>query len=178
MWGTIKRMIYLYAQHGKPPRVRATPAASHVFSSRDASDPLEPSLVPIFRSILGAMLYVSHEKLNGITEVESDKSLVESFTDADWQGGGSAKSTSAGCHFVNGLLLHTSSRTQHVRSLSSTGSEFYGTTSGAIDTIYLKNIAEFLTDKPADSNSLTDNSASRQIANKLGTSCLRPKGPC
>ena len=210
--------------------MRATPAASHVFSSRDASDPLEPSLVPIFRSILGAMLYVSHErcdiqfttkclasylkapiknswqylgrllgylkgtsnygvcmvstnpgvslfeKLNGITEVESDKSLVETFTDADWQGGGSAKSTNAGCHFVNGLLVHTSSRTQHVRSLSSTGSEFYGATSGAIDTIYLKNIIEFLTDKPADANSLTDNSASRQIANKLGTSRLRRKG--
>ena len=83
-------------------------------------------------------------------QVESDcsKCLVETFTDADWQGGGNSKSTSAGCHFVNGLLVHTSSRTQRVISLSSTESEFYATTSGAIDTIYLKIITEFLSEKP------------------------------
>ena len=99
--------------------------------------------------------------------------MIETFTDADWQGGGNAKSTSAGCHFVNGLLVHTSSRTQHVISLSSTESEFYATTSGAIDTVYLKNITEFLTERSTIANILTDNSASRQIACKLGTSRLR-----
>ena len=99
--------------------------------------------------------------------------MIETFTDADWQGGGNAKSTSSGCHFVNGLLVHTSSRTQHVISLSSTESEFYAATSGAIDTIYLKHITEFLTDRPSIANILTDNSASRQIACKLGTSRLR-----
>ena len=193
----IKQAYDLYARHSKPPRVHATPAASHVFSSKDTSDPLESSLIPIFRSILGAMLYISHErcdiqftttclasylkaptknswqylgrllgylkstadygvcmsntnpgvslfeKLNGVVENEDNKCLIETFTDADWQGGGHAKSTSAGCHFVNGLLVHTSSRTQHVISLSSTESEFCATTSGAIDTIYLKNITEF-----------------------------------
>ena len=66
-----------------------------------------------------------------------------------------------------------SSRTQHVLSLSSTESEFYATTSGAIDTIYLKHITEFLTEKPSVANVLTDNSASRQISCKLGTSRLR-----
>ena len=113
------------------------------------------------------------EKLSGITEVDMDKNLVETFTDADWQGGGSAKSTSSGSHFVNGLLVHTSSRTQHVISLSSTESEFYATTSGAIDTIYLKHITEFLTGKSTVAHVLTDNSASRQISCKLGTSRLR-----
>ena len=223
----IKQSYDLYARHSKPPRVHATPAASHVFSSKDLSDPLESSLIPIFRSILGALLYISHErcdiqfttkclasylksptknswqylgrllgylkgtadygvcmnntnigvslfeKLNGSTESESGMCLIESFTDADWQGGGNAKSTSSGCHFVNGLLVHTSSRTQHVISLSSTESEFYATTSGSIDTIYLKHITEFLTEKPAIANVLTDNSASRQISCKLGTSRLR-----
>ena len=220
----IKQAYDLYARHSKPPRVHATPAASHVFSSKDTSDPLESSLIPIFRSILGAMLYISHErcdiqfttkclasylkaptknswqylgrllgylkgtadygvcmsntnpgvslleKLNGVVENEYDKCLIETFTDADWQGGGNAKSTSAACHFVNGLLVHTSSRTQHVISLSSTESEFYATTSGAIDTVYLKNITEFLTERSTIANILTDNSASRQIACKLGTS--------
>lgn len=44
------------------------------------------------------------EKLNGITGVENDQSLVETFTDADWQGGGNAKSTSAGCRLSMGCL--------------------------------------------------------------------------
>ena len=57
--------------------------------------------------------------------------------------------------------------------MSSTESEFYATTSGAIDTIYLKHIIEFLVDKPPIANVLTDNSASRQVACKLGTSRLR-----
>ena len=223
----IKQAYDLYSQHSKPPRVHATPAASHVFSSKDTSEPLEPFLIPIFRSILGAMLYISHErcdvqfttkclasylkaptknswqylgrllgylkgtadygvcmistnpgvslfeKLNGVFENDDNECLIETFTDADWQGGGNAKSTSSGCHFVNGLLVHTSSRTQHVISLSSTESEFYAATSGAIDTIYLKHITEFLTDRPSIANILTDNSASRQIACKLGTSRLR-----
>ena len=220
----INQAYDLYAKHSKPPHVHATPAASHVFSSKDMSGPLESSLIPIFRSILGAMLYISHErcdiqfttkclasylksstknswqylgrllgylngtadygvcmvntnpgvslfeKLNGEVESDCSKCLVETFTDADWQGGGNAKSTSAGCHFVNGLLVHTSSRTQHVISLSSTESEFYATTSGAIDTIYLKHITEFLSENPTTANVLTDNSASRQISCKLGTS--------
>ena len=223
----IKQAYDLFARHSKPPRVHATPAASHVFSSKDTSDPLESSLIAIFRSILGAMLYISHERcdiqfttkclasylkaptknswqylgrllgylkgaadfgvcmistnpgvslfeeLNGVVENEDNKCLIETFTDADWQGGGNAKSTSAGGHFVNGLLVHTSSRTQHVISLSSTESEFYATTSGAIDTIYLKNITEFSTERSTIANILTDNSASRQIACKLGTSRLR-----
>ena len=223
----IKQAYDLYSKHSKPPRVHATPAASHVFSSKDTSEPLDSSLIPVFRSILGAMLYISHErcdvqfttkclasylkaptknswqylgrllgylkgtvdygvcmistnpgvslfeKLNGSVETTNDNCLIESFTDADWQGGGNAKSTSAGCHFVNGLLVHTSSRTQHVISLSSTESEFYASTSGAIDTIYLKHIVEFLSEKPAVATILTDNSASRQIACKLGTSRLR-----
>ena len=58
----IKQSNDLYARHSKPPRVHATPAASHVFSSKELSDPLESSLIPVLRSILGALLYVSHER--------------------------------------------------------------------------------------------------------------------
>ena len=34
------------------------------------------------------------EKLNGSFKSDTGKCLIESFTDADWQGGGNAKSTS------------------------------------------------------------------------------------
>ena len=44
----IKQAYDLYSQHSKPPRVHATPAASHVFSSKDMSEPLESSLIPTF----------------------------------------------------------------------------------------------------------------------------------
>ena len=155
----INQAYDLYAKHSKPPRVQATPAASHVFSSKDTSGPLESSLIPIFRSILGAMLYISHErcdiqftteclasylksptknswqylgrllgylkgtadygvcmvntnpgvslfeKLNGEVESDCNKCLVETFTDADWQGGGNAKSTSAGCYLLMDCLF-------------------------------------------------------------------------
>ena len=101
------------------------------------------------------------------------KSLVETFTDADWQGGRDLKSTSAACHFSNGNLIHASSRSQHVVSLSLTESEFYASTSASIDTIYLKNIVSFLVDGSVEARLHTDNSASRQIAYKLGTSRLR-----
>ena len=113
------------------------------------------------------------KKWNGMTENEGNINLIETFTDADWQGGGNAKSTNSGCHFANRLLVHKSSRTEHVISLCSTESELYATTSGAIDTSYLKNIIEFLTDRPTTANILTGNSASRQIACKLGTLPLR-----
>ena len=101
------------------------------------------------------------------------KSLVETFTDADWQGGRELKCTSAACHFLNGNLIHTSSRSQHVISLSSTESEFYASTSASIDTIYLKDIVSFLVGGSVEAVLHTDNSASRQIACKLGTSRLR-----
>ena len=98
---------------------------------------------------------------------------METFTDADWQGGRELKSTSAACHLLNGTLIHTSSRSQHVISLSSKESEFYASTSASIDSIYLKSIVSFLVDGSVEAVLHTDNSASRQIACKLGTSRLR-----
>ncbi len=115
-------------------------------------------------------------KLNGesdLSGLSKSQTLVETFTDLDWQGGRDLKSTSAACHFVNGNLVHSSSRSQHVISLSSTESEFYASTSASIDTIYLKNILSFLLDPEVDAKLHTDNSANKQIACQLGTSRLR-----
>ena len=74
---------------------------------------------------------------------------------------------------MNGNLIHSSSRTQHVVSLSSTEAEYYAMTSTCIDTIYIKHILEFLLDREVEAHVKVDNSATRQIANKLGTSKLR-----
>ena len=99
--------------------------------------------------------------------------LVESFSDSDWQGGKDLRSTSSAAHYINGNLIHSSSRTQHVVSLSSTEAEYYAMTSCCIDTIYIKHILEFLMSREVEAQVKVDNSATRQIANKLGTSKLR-----
>ena len=115
-------------------------------------------------------------KLNGesdLSGLSKSQTLVETLTDWDWQGGRDLKSTSAACHFVNGNFVHSSPRSQHVISLSSTESEFYASTSASIDTMYLKNILSFLLDSEVDAKLHTDNSANKQIACKLGTSRLR-----
>ena len=75
----------MYAQHDKQPRVHATPAASHVFSSKDTSDPLESSLIPVFRSILGAMLYVSHERSDIQFTTKCLASYLKAPTKNSWQ---------------------------------------------------------------------------------------------
>ncbi len=58
-------------------------------------------------------------------------------------------------------------------SLSWTEAEYYAMTSCSIDTIYIKHILEFLMSCEVEAHVKVDNSATRQIANKLGTSKLR-----
>ena len=225
----IKQAYQQYCKFGITPKAHKTPGASHAFTGHDGTKLVDDSKAAAFRSILGALLYISHERadiqycakglasylksptdqswnalgrllgylnatqhfatvlsktspgtslfqrLNGGVDDGASKmrSLVETFTDADWQGGRESKSTSAACHFLNGNLIHTSSRSQHVISLSSTESEFYASTSASIDTIYLKNIVSFLVGGSVEAVLHSDNSASRQIACKLGTSRLR-----
>ena len=225
----IKQAFQQYCKFGTTPKLHKTPGIAHAFAGHDTTDELDNNKASAFRSILGALLYISHEradiqystkslasylksptthswlqlgrllgylkfteafslflsksspgtslfeKLNGVVEVSDSRAhtLVETFTDSDWQGSRDLKSTSAACHFVNGNLVHSSSRTQHVISLSSTESEFYASTSASIDTIYLKNILSFLLESEVNAKLHTDNSASKQIACKLGTSRLR-----
>ena len=230
------------ANKGKQARLHCTPAMSHAFSGRDDSPLLDEALSGTYRSLVGCILYLSHErsdvqhtvkclasylssptehawtqlgrligylhrtvgygvqmqltqpgmtlfeKLAGVgkqsgkeypcsagagRQTDEYPCLVESFSDSDWQGGKDLRSTSSAAHYVNGNLIHSSSRTQHVVSLSSTEAEYYAMTSTCIDTIYIKHILEFLLDKEVDAQVKVDNSATRQIADKLGTSKLR-----
>ena len=108
--------------------------------------------------------------MNDVNDTSKAQTLVETFIDSDWQGGRDLKSTSAACHFGNGVLVHSSSRSLR---LSSTESGFYASTSASIDTIYLKNMLSWLLDSTVSTKLHTDNSADKQIACKLGTSRLR-----
>ena len=67
------------------------------------------------------------EALNGgCNDLEGDRpNCLETFSDANWSGSGSQRSISAAVHVLNGLIVHSTSRTQKCISLSSTESEWY-----------------------------------------------------
>ena len=226
----VKQCVDMFrkANGGKAARLHCTPAVGHVFSGKDDTALLDESMSGTYRSLVGCILYLSHERsdvqhtikclasyLSSPTQhawtqlgrligylqrtsgygaqmrgtqpgmslfeklAEAGKQnceyscLVESFSDSDWQGGKDLRSTSSAAHYINGNLIHSSSRSQHVVSLSSTEAEYYAMTSTCIDTIYIKHILEFLLDCDVEAQVKVDNSATRQIANKLGTSKLR-----
>ena len=226
----VKQCVEMFkkANGGIPAKMYNTPATSHVFTGRDDSEKLNEEMSGAYRSLVGCILYLSHERSDvqhtvkclasylssptrhawiqlgrligylqrtvgygvqmqctqpGMSLFEklsdSDKPncscpcLVESFSDSDWQGGKDLRSTSSAAHYINGNLIHSSSRTQHVVSFSSTEAEYYAMTSCCIGTIYIKHILEFLMSCEVEAQVKVDNSATRQIANILGTSKLR-----
>lgn len=224
----IKKCFELFCKiNGKAPKHSGVPGQSHGFASEDVSRELDAEKSAVFRSLVGALLYISHEradlqfsvkslasylrcpterawaqlgklvsycksteefcisfqkcnpgtsllgKVNGDESNGTSGCLLETFTDADWQGSAGCKSTSSAYHFLDGNLVYSTSRTQHLVSLSSTESEFYSLTSGCIDTLFLKHILAFMLGYEVTACMLVDNSACKQIAQKLGTSRLR-----
>ena len=114
--------------------------------------------------------------LNGnCSEMDGDKpNCLETFSDADWSGSGNQLSTSSAVHVLNGLVVHSSSRTQKCISLSSTESEWYAASAGTWDGLYLHHIIAFLCDDDVDFLVLhTDNSAMKMLSVKLGAGRLR-----
>ena len=99
--------------------------------------------------------------------------LLESFTDADWSGSKTRRSTSAAVHAINGVIVHTTSRMQKTVSLSSAESELHAIVAGACDGICLRYSLEFLTNQQAQHVCWMDSSATRQIACKRGSGKLR-----
>ena len=75
---------------------------------------------------------------------ESDKLLLESFSDADWD----AKCTSAGVHYIGGNMVYSTSRTQKAISLSSIESEWFAAISTTIDALYIRHTLQFLFGEP------------------------------
>ena len=82
-------------------------------------------------------------------------------------------STSSAVHCLNGIVVYHSSRGQRVVSLSSAEAELHGLVGGA-DGIALRIYLQFLLDEEEIQHvCLIDNSATKQISNKLGTGKLR-----
>ena len=73
---------------------------------------------------------------------EREKNTIEVYTDSDWSGSGEMKSTSSAVHVVNGIIVHSTSRSQTCISLSSTEAEWYSASSGVCDAYYLQHIID------------------------------------
>ena len=110
--------------------------------------------------------------LNGIPN-ERSSNVVEVYSDSDWNGGTGAKSTSSAMHVVNGLIVHSTSRSQKAISLSSTEAEWYAGSAATCDSLFLRNILHFLTGDVQCVVLHVDNSAVRNVAAKLGVGRLR-----
>ena len=105
---------------------------------------------------------------------EREKNTLEVFTDSDWSGSGDMKSTSSAVHVMNGIVIHSTSRSQKCISLSSTEAEWYAASSGVCDAYYLQHIVEFVINGSCNVLILhTDNSAVRMLSLKFGVGRLR-----
>jgi len=105
---------------------------------------------------------------------EREKNTIEVYTDSDWSGSGEMKSTSSAVHVVNGIIVHSTSRSQTCISLSSTEAEWYSASSGVCDAYYLQHIIDFATGTSCNVLVLhTDNSAVRMLSLKFGVGRLR-----
>ena len=112
------------------------------------------------------------ETLNGV-ESERTENVVEVYSDSDWNGGTGFKSTSSAMHVLNGLIVHSTSRSQKAISLSSTEAEWYAGSAATCDSLFLRNILQFLTGDVQCVVLHVDNSAVRNVAAKLGVGRLR-----
>ena len=105
---------------------------------------------------------------------EKQSNLLETFSDSDWSGSADMKSTSSAVHMLNGVVIHSTSRSQKCISLSSTEAEWYAASSSTCDGFYLQHIIEFLTCNDCERLHLyTDNSAVRMLSLKCGVGRLR-----
>eukprot|EP00438_Fugacium_kawagutii_P013012 Skav219672 [mRNA] locus=scaffold3149:113084:120619:+ [translate_table: standard] len=74
----------VYTMHnGKPPRLFDTPVNNQLFE-KDHTEPMTPSLSGVFRSLVGALLYVSHERSDIQFATKNLASYLSSPTKHSW----------------------------------------------------------------------------------------------
>ena len=220
----IKQIYETYSSYNhnkKPARLYTTPCTQQLYA-KDHTEELDPNSASAYRSLVGAILYISHDRADiqfaaktlastlqsptahswamlgrvvgylksteryamemyhtrpgmslfgrlGDGTPETDRVLLESFSDADWD----AKCTSAGVHYIGGNMVYSTSRTQKAISLSSTESEWYAAISTTIDALYIRHILQFLFGEPPQQVLRVDNTAVIAISTKLGTARLK-----
>ena len=102
------------------------------------------------------------------------KAYLEVFSDADWAANKQTRrSISSSCILFGSCLLHSSSRTQKLVSLSSGESETYAASSAACDGVLLQRLLEFCIDKPVCTVHYLDSSAARGILQRQGVGRVR-----
>ena len=100
----------------------------------------------------------------------NEHAIVEVFTDADWASCKDDRRSISACAIVyGGCLLHSSSRTQKIVSLSSTESEMYAAASGACDSELIVGILKWVFDAVL----YLDSAAARGIINRRGVGKVR-----
>ena len=96
------------------------------------------------------------------------------YSDSDWAGHkGSRKSASSCFVKVDGVLLHSSSRTQGIIALSSGEAECYASVSSSCDGIYLSRCLNFCSGLEVKIKLLLDSSSARQILSRSGVGRIR-----
>ena len=104
----------------------------------------------------------------------NEHAIVEKFTDADWAScKDDRRSISACAIFYGGCLLHSSSRTQKIVSLSSAESEMYAAASGACDSVLIVGILKWMFDAFFQIHLYLDSAAARGIINRRGVGKVR-----
>ena len=95
--------------------------------------------------------------------------LLETYTDADWAGT-KANRRSIGCavHLINGAVVHFATRTQRSISLSSMESEWYACVSGCCDSVYIREVWQFITGESCSMRVCLDNQSARAVGKRQG----------
>ena len=113
---------------------------------------------------------------NGLHHVydNDSKAYLEVFSDADWAANKQTRrSISSSCILFGSCLLHSSSRTQKLVSLSSGESETYAASSAACDGILLQRLLEFCINNSVCTVHYLDSSAARGILQRQGVGRVR-----
>ena len=104
----------------------------------------------------------------------NEHAIVEVLTDADWAScKDDRRSISACAIFYEGCLLHFSSRTQKIVSVSSAESEMYAAASGACDSVLIVGILKWMFDAFFQIHLYLDSAAARGIINRRGVGKVR-----
>lgn len=110
----------------------------------------------------------------GLIARSDSKHVLEVFSDSDWSGNkATRKSTSAGYVMLDGMLLHSSSRSQACVALSSAEAEYVSCVSACCDSILLRSAIEHLLQEEIEVHLFTDSSAARGIITRRGCGKLR-----
>ena len=100
--------------------------------------------------------------------------MVEVFTDANWASCKDDRRSISSCAiFYGGCLLHASSRTQKIVSLSSAESEIYAAASGACDAVLIVGLLKWVFDAFFQICLYLDSAAARGIINRRGMGKVR-----